>query len=162
MKKVGFTIEFGRKEEKPKHSEKFENGIEALARMADRCLTEAVRNTELDFNTYIDALYEVSEFADDGDYEMAIEMMYLIALILDQDVKTVIEEVIYPDRAATEIFLDYFNWYIADGYVIERSIQRSCKSDCNGNKTEDKDGLDEEYHCLKEMMKSRSKNNENE
>ncbi|MEI3504463.1 MAG: hypothetical protein V8Q42_12755 [Anaerovoracaceae bacterium] len=36
-----------------------------------------------------------------------------------------LEGVIYPDEDAAKIFLDYFNEYIADGYLVDRLLQES-------------------------------------
>ncbi len=152
MRKAGFMIELRKKEEEKECSKNFVSGIEALARMTDRFLSDAVNETELDFNAYVDALYEISNHTDKGDYDTAIELTYLLALMLDEDVKSMIEGVIYQDEDAARIFLDYFNEYIADGYVLERMIQESGSDDEEPIQEDRADSLDDEYCCLKSAL----------
>ena len=112
MKKVGFTIEFGKMEDEKERGENFVSGIEALARMTEKRLSDAVNDAELEFDAYVDALDEISSYTGEGDYETAVELIYLLALLLDEDAKEMLEGVIYPDEDAAKIFLDYFNEYM--------------------------------------------------
>ena len=155
MKKVGFTIEFGKTEEKER-GKNFVSGIEALARMTEKRFSDAVHDTGLEFDAYVDALDEISSYTDEGDYETAVELIYLLALLLDEDAKEMLEGVIYPDEDAAKIFLDYFNEYIADGYVVDRILQESGADEESGEIREDiADSLDDEYCCLRSVMVSR-------
>ena len=152
MKKVGFTIEFGKTEDEKERGENFVSGIEALARMTEKRFSDAVHDTGLEF----DALDEISSYTDEGDYETAVELTYLLALLLDEDAKEMLEGVIYPDEDAAKIFLDYFNEYIADGYVVDRLLQESGADEEPGEIREDiADSLDDEYYCLRSVMDSR-------
>ena len=82
--------------------------------------------------------------------------IYLLALLLDEDAKEMLEGVIYPDEEAAKIFLDYFNEYIADGYVVDRLLQESGADEDTGEIREDiADSLDDEYCCLRSVMDSR-------
>ena len=142
MKKVGFTIEFGKTEDEKEHGENFVSGIEALARMTEKRFSDAVHDAGLEFDAYVDALDEISSYTDEGDYETAVELIYLLALLLDED--------------AAKIFLDYFNEYIADGYVVDRLLQESGADEQPGEIREDiADSLDDEYCCLRSVMESR-------
>ena len=142
MRKVGFTIEFGKTEDEKERGENFVSGIEALARMTEKRLSDAVHDTGLEFDAYVDALDEISSYTDEGDYETAVELIYLLALLLDED--------------AAKIFLDYFNEYIADGYVVDRLLQESGADEEPGEIREDiADSLDDEYCCLRSVMDSR-------
>ena len=142
MRKVGFTIEFGKTEDEKERGENFVSGIEALARMTEKRLSDAVHDTGLEFDAYVDALDEISSYTDEGDYETAVELIYLLALLLDED--------------AAKIFLDYFNEYIADGYVVDRLLQESGADEDTGERQEDiADSLDDEYCCLRSVMDSR-------
>ena len=150
MRKVGFTIEFGKTEDEKERGENFVSGIEALARMTEKRLSDAVNDA------YVDALDEISSYTDEGDYETAVELIYLLALLLDEDAKEMLEGVIYPDEDAAKIFLDYFNEYIADGYVVDRLLQESGADEDTGKIREDiADSLDDEYCCLRSVMDSR-------
>ena len=141
MKKVGFTIEFGKTEDEKERGENFVSGIEALARMTEKRLSDAVHDTGLEFDAYVDALDEISSYTDEGDYETAVELIYLLALLLED---------------AAKIFLDYFNEYIADGYVVDRLLQESGADEDTGKIREDiADTLDDEYCCLRSVMDSR-------
>ena len=124
MKKVGFTIEFGKTEEKER-GKNFVSGIEALARMTEKRFSAAVNDAGLEFDAYVDALDEISSYTDEGDYETAVELIYLLALLLDEDAKEMLEGVIYPDEDTGERQED-----IADS-------------------------LDDEYCCLRSVMDSR-------
>ena len=156
MRKVGFTIEFGKTEDEKERGENFVSGIEALARMTEKCFSDAVHDTGLEFDAYVDALDEISSYTDEGDYETAVELIYLLALLLDEDAKEMLEGVIYPDEDAAKIFLDYFNEYIADGYVVDRLLQVSGADEEPGEIREDiVDSLDDEYCCLRSVMDSR-------
>ena len=97
MKKVGFTIEFGKTEDEKERGENFVSGIEALARMTEKRFSDAVNDAGLEFDAYVDVLYEISAHTDEGDYETAVELVYLLAMLLDENVKEMLEGVIYPD-----------------------------------------------------------------
>ena len=60
MRKVGFTIEFGKTEGEKERGENFVSGIEALARMTEKRLSDAVNDAGLEFDAYVDALDAVS------------------------------------------------------------------------------------------------------
>ena len=155
MKKVGFTIEFGKTEDEMERGENFVSGIEALARMTEKRFSDAVHDKGLEFDAYVDALDEISSYTDEGDYETAVELIYLLTLLLDEDAKEMLEGVIYPDEEAAKIFLDYFNEYIADGYVVDRLLQESGAGEEPGDIREDiADSLDDEYCCLRSVMDS--------
>ena len=156
MKKVGFMIEFGKTEDGKERGENFVSGIESLARMTEKRFSDAVHDTGLEFDAYVDALDEISTYTDEGDYETAVELIYLLALLLDEDAKAMLEGVIYPDEEAAKIFLDYFNEYIADGYVVDRLLQEGRTDDDPGYVQENvAHSLDDEYFCLRSVMDSR-------
>ena len=156
MKKVGFTIEFGKTEDGKERGENFVSGIEALARMTEKRLSDAVNDAGLEFDAYVDVLYEISTHTDEGDYETAVELIYLLALLLDENAKEMLEGVVYPDKDAAKIFLDYFNEYIADEYVVDRLLQESGEDEEAGEIREViADSLDDEYCCLRSVMDSR-------
>ena len=156
MKKVGFTIEFGKTEDEKERGENFVSGIEALARMTEKRFSDAVRDAGLEFDAYVDALDEISTHTDEGDYETAVELIYLLALLLDENAKEMLEGVVYPDKDAAKIFLDYFNEYIADEYVVDRLLQESGEDEEAGEIREViADSLDDEYCCLRSVMDSR-------
>lgn len=156
MKKVGFTIEFGKTEDEKERGENFVSGIEALARMTEKRLSDAVNDAGLEFDAYVDAIDEISSYTDEGDYETAMELIYLLALLLDEDAKAMLEGVIYPDEEAVKIFLDHFNEYIADGYVVDRFLQESGADEEPREVREDiADSLDDEYCCLRSVIDSR-------
>ena len=156
MKKVGFTIEFGKTEDEKERGENFVSGIEALARMTEKRFSDAVNDAGLEFDAYVDALDEISSYTDEGDYETAVELIYFLALLLDEDAKEMLEGVIYPDEDAAKIFLDYFNEYIADGYVVDRLLQEGRTDDDPGYVQENvAHSLDDEYFCLRSVMDSR-------
>ncbi|MFQ7011965.1 MAG: hypothetical protein ACLRTA_05400 [Clostridia bacterium] len=69
MKKVEFTIEFGKTEDEKERGENFVSGIEALARMTEKRFSDAVNDAGLEFDAYVDALDEISSYTDEGDYE---------------------------------------------------------------------------------------------
>ena len=98
MRKVGFTIEFGKTEDEKERGENFVSGIEALARMTEKRLSDAVHDTGLEFDAYVDALDEISSYTDEGDYETAVELIYLLALLLDEDAKEMLEGVMKMQR----------------------------------------------------------------
>ena len=156
MTKVGFTIEFGKTEDGKERGENFVSGIEALARMTEKRLSDAVNDAGLEFDAYVDVLYEISTHTDEGDYETAVELIYLLAMLLDENVKEMLEGVIYPDEEAAKIFLDYFNEYIADEYVVERLLKEDRADDDPGYEQENiVHSLDDEYFCLRSVMDSR-------
>lgn len=156
MKKVGFTIEFGKTEDGKERGENFVSGIEALARMTEKRFSDAVHDAGLEFDAYVDALDEISSYTDEGDYETAVELIYLLALLLDENAKEMLEGVIYPDEDAAKIFIDYFNEYIADEYVVERLLKEGRPDEELREIREDiADSLDDEYCCLRSVMDSR-------
>ena len=66
MRKVGFTIEFGKTENEKERGENFVSGIEALVRMTEKRLSDAVHDTGLEFDAYVDALDEISSYTDEA------------------------------------------------------------------------------------------------
>ena len=59
MKKLGFTIEFEKNEEKVNQDERTTEGMEALARLIDKKLAEAVKRGGVDFDSYVAALERI-------------------------------------------------------------------------------------------------------
>lgn len=157
MKKLGFTIEFGKneeKEEKVNQDERAAEGMEALARLIDKNLAEAVKRGGLDFDSYVAALERIWDYVECMEYDMASELMYLLTMILDDDCRIVFESLVYQDEEAARCFLHYFGEYIADGYIIDKMFDEAFPE---GVKDEDIgdlcEVLDEAYSQLKTTMK---------
>ena len=55
--------------------------------MTEKRFSGAVNDAGLEFDAYVDALDEISTHTDEGDYETAVELIYLLAMLLDEDAK---------------------------------------------------------------------------
>ena len=127
MKRFGIAIEVGRPKamkRKIKATDKSEMA-EALANVIDKNLVDATFAAGRSLDSYVDSLNHIWGFTDRGDYDIAMEMMYVLAMALDHDSKVIMEFIIMRDAELTEAFLDYFGEYITDGYIIDRIIARS-------------------------------------
>ena len=70
MKKVGFTIEFGKTEDGKERGENFVSGIEALARMTEKRLSDAVNDAGDVINDAVDGTEDaVDDATGNGDYK---------------------------------------------------------------------------------------------
>lgn len=101
---------------------------EALARMVDKNMLDAITVAGKTLDSYVDSLDHIWAYSDKGHYKLAIEMMYVMCLALDKDSSIILEEIIMTDSELTEYFLDYFGEYITDGYMIDRIIA-NCEPD---------------------------------
>ena len=115
-----------RKPDAGRRREKDERNAEItrhLAQTVDKLLAGAVIEKELDFDAYINALGEISIRADMGEHDTAIELIYVLATILDCNADAIIRHLIYPHPETVVIFTEYFSEYIADKYLLERTIR---------------------------------------
>ena len=115
-----------RKQDAGKRRERDEKNAEItrhLAQTVDKLLAGAVMEKGLDFDAYINALGEISIRADMGEHYTAIELTYVLATVLDHNAAAIIRHLIYPHPETVVIFTEYFSEYIADKYLLERTIR---------------------------------------
>lgn len=160
MKRFGIAIEVGRPKvagKKVKATDKFERA-EALANVIDKNLVDATFAAGRSLDSYVDSLNHIWGFSERGEYDIAMEMMYVLAMALDHNSKVIMEEIIMPDAGLTEMFLDYFGEYITDGYIIDRIIARSqavedSLDDAKDDDEENQELFDIHYDEVKEFFK---------
>lgn len=159
MKRFSIAVEVGKpraKRRKVKAADKMVMA-ETLARCVDRNFLDSLTEAGMCLDSYIDSLNHIWAYSERGQYDLAIEMMYVLAMAIDDDSEVILEQIIMPDPDLTEIFLDYFGEYITDGYMIDRIIAR-CTDDEDSvyeysNEEPEEKIYDVEYEEVKEFFK---------
>ena len=168
MKRFGIALEVGKSKEfadrKQKAADKMKTA-EALARMVDRNLIDAVAEAGKTLDSYVESLNHIWSYSDKGNYKLAIEMMHVLCMALDKDASIIVEEIIMPDYVMTEMFMDYFGEYITDGYLIDRILSRAeaacCVAEDEDDDNEEKEELfDIHYEEVKGFFDKESDENE--
>lgn len=140
--------------------------VETLARATDSLMRTSAEERGL-FESYVDTIVRVGNAADDCEEELAMELLLQTATLLNDDAKSIIEDLICPDDVATQIFVDYYHEYIMDGYVIDRILNAAGVANDSDEEEieeefeddeEDADALinvlDEAYEMLKSCLTS--------
>ena len=97
MKRFVLEIRAGRpaaakgKMQKPSDKVKM---AEALARLVDKNLLDAVSAAGKTLDSYVDSLDHIWAYSDKGDYRLAIEMMHVMCMAMDKDSSIILEEII--------------------------------------------------------------------
>lgn len=131
MKRFSIAVEVGKPRGKKRKDKAIDKMVmaEALARCVDRNFLDAITAAGMGVDSYVDSLNHIWVYSDRGQYDIAIEMMYVLAMAMDEDSKVILDQIIIPDSDLTEMFLDYFGEYITDGYLIDRIIARCTPED---------------------------------
>ena len=126
MKRFSIAVEVGKPRAKKRQEKAADKMVmaEVLARCVDRNFLDSLTEAGMGFDSYVDSLNHIWAYSERGQYDLAIEMMYVLAMAIDDDAEVILEQIIMPDADLTEMFLNYFGEYITDGYMIDRIIAR--------------------------------------
>lgn len=139
--------------------------VEILAVVTDSLMSNAAEERGL-FDNYVHSLIRIGEYVDEGLYEVAIEMILQNAILLNKEAYKLIDELIYSDYEATNIFLEYYHEYIEDGYVLESILEEAFDDEEGetfeidfGDFTDDEEDektniLDEAFTLLKRLLRT--------
>lgn len=127
MREFGFKVTFGKKEEKTVNEKDMQSMIataEALATLIDSKMMEKACETGIE-DEYLQVLERIWDYTEDGNYELAMEILYVMAMVLDEDSKVILKNLIYPHESAVYYFLDYFCEYLVDAHIIDDMIYKA-------------------------------------
>ena len=139
------------KERSKKEPEDMIEFIQILAKVADRIMAKAVTEKGMDSDVYVEALQMVGGYTDQEQYDVAFDLMVMLASFLDEDAQTIVENLDHIDKDAKKVFLKYFSEYIEDWYVIERLLGHAPSARSNAEEDLTR-ALDEAYRQLKPLL----------
>ena len=135
------------KERSKKEPEDMIEFIQILAKVADRIMAKAVAEKGMDSDVYVEALQMIGGYTDQEQYDVAFDLMVMLASFLDEDAQRILEN----DKDAKKVFLEYFSEYIEDWYVIERLLGHAPSARSNAEEDLTR-ALDEAYRQLKPLL----------
>ena len=93
--------------EQKKDREQLIEFINALARTTDRAMIKSAKEKQIEIFAYVDVIGRIGEYADNGQYKVAYDMLLQVASILEADAKTLISWNIMRNISWTHILLIY-------------------------------------------------------
>ena len=93
--------------------------IVAIARQIMKVIIWKVKELDMVWSYFLDALRDIWDSQEEDRYESAYEILFSILMRLDEDSKTVIENFIYPDEDIRKYFMNYVCEYLIDALMIE-------------------------------------------
>ena len=139
------------KERSKKEPEDMIEFIQILAKVADRIMAKAVAEKGMDSDVYVEALQMIGGYTDQEQYDVAFDLMVMLASFLDEDAQTIVENLDHIDKDAKKVFLEYFSEYIEDWYIIERLLDHAPSASSNAEADLTR-ALDEAYRQLKPLL----------
>ena len=118
MKKIKLPDPFKIRARMEKKENELMETMELLARVVDEKLYEAILPLDLE-RPYIGALDDIWTHTDEMDYEKAKEVLYSMAVLLDEDARFILEHLVYPNKGGVYYFFHYFCEYLADARIID-------------------------------------------
>ena len=92
--------------EQKKDREQLIEFINALARTTDRAMIKSAKEKQIETFAYVDVIGRIGEYADNGQYKVAYDMLLQVASILEADAKTLIESLPLLDDEAVAVFME--------------------------------------------------------
>lgn len=121
MKKIKLPDPFKIRARMEKKENKLMETMELLARVVDEKLYAAMFNLDMEM-AYPKVLDDIWDHVDEEDYDKAKEVLYSLAVLLDDDARFVLEHMVYPDRRGVYYFFEYFCEYLADARIIDYQL----------------------------------------
>ncbi len=118
MKKIKLPDPFKIRAKMENKENKLMETMELLARVVDEKLYAAMFNLDMEM-AYPKVLDDIWGHVDEEDYEKAKEILYSLAVLLDDDARFILEHMVYPDRRGVYYFFEYFCEYLADARIID-------------------------------------------
>ena len=146
--------------EQKKDREQLIEFINALARTTDRAMIKSAKEKQIEIFAYVDVIGRIGEYADNGQYKVAYDMLLQVASILEADAKTLIESLPLLDDEAVAVFMEYYAEYIVDTHLIDILLEIPEDEEEEWEEVPLEDVLDEAYRAIKEMFCGEVKVNE--
>jgi len=121
MKKIKLPDPFKIRARMENKENKLMETMELLARVVDEKLYAAMFNLDMEM-AYPKVLDDIWGHVDEEDYEKAKEVLYSLAVLLDDDARFILEHMVYPDRRGVYYFFEYFCEYLADARIIDYQL----------------------------------------
>ena len=128
MKKIKLPDPFKIRARMEKKENKLMETMELLARVVDEKLYAAMFNLDMEM-AYPKVLDDIWGHVDEEDYDKAKEVLYSLAVLLDDDARFILEHMVYPDRRGVYYFFEYFCEYLADARIIDYQL---CEAEEDG------------------------------
>lgn len=138
--------------EQKKDREQLIEFINALARTTDRAMIKSAKEKQIEAFVYVDVLNRIGEYANNGQYNVAYDMLLQVASILEADAKTLIKSLPLLDDEAVPVFMEYYAEYIVDEYVIDILLEIPENEEEEWEEVPLEDVLDEAYRTIKEIF----------
>lgn len=97
MKKIKLPDPFKIRARMENKENKLMETMELLARVVDEKLYEAILPLDLE-RPYVGALDDIWTHTEEMDYEKAKEILYSMAVLLDEDARFILEHMVYPNK----------------------------------------------------------------
>ena len=107
MKKIKLPDPFKIRARMEKKENKLMETMELLARVVDEKLYAAMFNLDMEM-AYPKVLDDIWDHVDEEDYDKAKDVLYSLAVLLDDDARFVLEHMVYPDRRGVYYFFEYY------------------------------------------------------
>ncbi len=124
MKKIKLSDPFKIRAKMENKENKLMETMELLARVVDEKLYAAMFNLDMEM-AYPKVLDDIWGHVDEEDYEKAKEVLYSLAVLLDDDARFILEHMVYPDRRGVYYFFEYFCEYLADARIIDLQVSEA-------------------------------------
>lgn len=151
MKRTTIRIGFRKKDdERIKRSKK---AATAFADVFERVLSEKAFDADLEYEGYLEIMVRISEHVEDGRYDDAMDLMYLITLLLDDNLRCILVDFICGEDYLEGSFLERIAEIIDEKYVDHDFFDECCDceecDECEGDC--ENCMLDKEYEWLKSI-----------
>lgn len=121
MKKIKLPDPFRIRARMENKENKLMETMELLARVVDEKLYAAMFNLDMEM-AYPKVLDDIWGHVDEEDYDKAKEVLYSLAVLLDDDARFILEHMVYPNRRGVYYFFEYFCEYLADARIIDYQL----------------------------------------
>ena len=124
MKKIKLPDLFKIRKRKECKTNNLRETMELLARVVDDKLYVSMMDLGME-REYATELNRIWDLVEDEAWDDAKEVLYSLAVLLDDDAKFILEHMVYPKKDGIYYFFDYFCEYLADGRIIDYQIYKA-------------------------------------
>ncbi|MBR5316140.1 MAG: hypothetical protein IKU44_05045 [Firmicutes bacterium] len=123
MKKIKLPNLFKRKAKRREKEHELMETMELLARVVDDRLYDAMADLG-EASAYAKKVHNVWNQVEDEEYEKAKELLYSLAVMLDDDAAFILDHMVYPNKNGVYYFFEYFCEYLADARIIDYHFRK--------------------------------------
>lgn len=118
MKKIKLPDPFKIRARMERKENEMMKSMELLAGVVDEKLYEAILPLDLEkpYTRVLDAIWTHTE---NLDYDKAKEVLYSLAVLLDEDAGFILKHMVYPRKKSMQYFFWYFSEYLADARILD-------------------------------------------